>query len=262
MTQVVYDQIIMKTDYYKKMAMQVMIYSLVTAAAIAVVAVLIGSLNEVLLKALWTLALVTLHALVSLSYAQSREKTRGALTFFNNSVFAIIILSFLTSVFGVWEVLPGDIIAKLYGTYFVLLFASLHGSLLEDSVGKESRIDTLVRVNYIFMIIVIAMLLPLIWIGTDAFGDMYVRILAASGIIDATLTIMVAIYTRMYIQKNPEASVSLYAPVAYDAQGNPIAISNQKRRIHPLIWILGIFIFGQFFIGLLFAIFGLLFSFS
>lgn len=250
----------MNTEALKKLSIHVMIGSLIGAAVVAVVAVLAGSFNDTFAKALFTLLLVMLHSLACLGFVEQTTKTStDNFKFFENSVFFLIVLSFFTSVFGVWEIFPGSLVAKLYGTYFILLFACLHGQMLHQTRNKQTNIDNTVTTNYFFMGVVILLILPLIWLTDYEFGGFYFRLLAACGIVDATLTILAVILHKMYIQKHPQAQSTIFNVTAQlDASGNPIPVKAeaQKRHIHPLIWLLGIFIVGQMLISVLFGLLG------
>lgn len=245
----------------KRLSIQVMIGGLISAAGLAVVAVLAGSFNETFQKALFTLFLVVAHALACLAFVEQTGKTKNSsFRFFENAVFFIIVLSFFTSIFGVWGIISGDIVGKLYGTYLVLLFACLHGQMLVETRGKQKLIDNLVIANYGMMSLVILLLLPIIWLSNTDFPDVYYRLLAASGIIDGTLTVLAVILHRLYVQKHPEIQSTIFSNSVNTTAGAAAVpagqMVEQKRRIHPLIWLLGIFIIGQFVISILFAILG------
>ncbi len=251
----------MNTEQLKKLSIQVMIGGLIGAAVIAVIAVLAGSFSDTFEKALVTLLLVMVHALACLGFVEQTAKTsNNNFKFFENSVFFLIVLSFFTSIFGVWGVLEGSLVAKLYGTYFVLLFACLHGQMLSQTKGKQLNIDNIVNANYALMSVVILLILPLIWSLSSSFASIYYRILAACGIVDATLTILAVILHRMYIQRHPEVISAIYSVTPqFDASGHPVPVAQaqvQKRHLHPLIWLLAIFLIGQLVISVLFAAFG------
>src|SRR4051812_22650256 len=125
----------MQVAQLKKLAINVMIGSLIGAAAVAVIAVLVGQFNDTLGKALFTLLTVTLHALACLGFLDSRTKADKTeeLNFFTNTIFVLIVLSFVTAVFGIWELFPAGLVGRLYGTYFVIAFASLHGDMLHKT---------------------------------------------------------------------------------------------------------------------------------
>lgn len=257
----------MSLERIKKLSINIMIISLVGAAIVAVVAVLAGDWNDVFSKALFTLLVVALHSLVALGFLETSNKldSDSSLKFFTNSVFAIIVLSFFTSIFGVWEVLDGEVVAKLYGTYFIFLFATLHGQILHQTTGKESKIDLLVYANYLFMGLVILMLLPILWFSDADFGGFYYRLLSAAAIIDATLTILAVILHKLYIQKHPKTTSQLFAQIitTTDQNGNIVKQTAQqpvvKRRMHPLLVVLIVILILQFVVP---ALLFMLFSFS
>lgn len=251
----------MSSETLKKSAIQIMLASLIGAAGIAVFAVLIGEFNDVLGKALLTLFLVTLHALLSLAYIDhSSKRTSQTLTFFSNTIFVLLVLSFITSVFGVWGLFPGEMVGRLYGTYFVIAFAALHGEMLYGVTGKTSGVDKIVYTNYIFMALVIGLLLPIIWVDSEYFGDFYYRGLAAAGIVDATLTIVAVILHKLYLQKHPEETSQLFTYAeTVDEFGNPVKVKVEEKRrgLHPLLWVLIIFLGFQVIGSVLFAIIGM-----
>ena len=248
----------MKFEELKDLFIKILIGSLIAAAAIAVIAVLIGSFSDILGKALATLALVIIHALASLLYIGQTQKHDGEDEFkiLNNAIFTIIILSFFTSIFGVWELLPGEIVAKLYGTYLIALFACIHAEMLVRTLKKTQTIDSVVYGNFVFMGVVILLLLPLLWMPDVEFGDFYFRVLAAAAIIDATLTILSVILHRLYLQKHPEEQSTLFkiADSQVDQNGNVVSVHVQqesKRGIHPIIWLLIIYVAAQVLIPIL-----------
>lgn len=250
----------MDTAQIKKLSVNVMIGSLIGAAGIAVLAILVGEFNDILWRALFTFLIVTGHALASLGFIENNTKKTGPsdLKVFTNTIFTLIILSFITAVFGAWELLPGEIVAKLYATYFIAAFATLHGEMLYKTTGLESRIDGIVYANYIFMAIVMLLLLPLVWIGGTQFEGFYYRLLAASAVVDATLTILAIILHRLYLQKNPELKSQLFTEViTYDANGHPVKqqVAEQRRRTHPLLILLGLYLLLQFLSPLVWALF-------
>jgi hypothetical protein len=253
-------QLSARAEKLKKLSLQVMIGGLIGAAVVAVVAVLAGSFNSTFEKALFTLFIVVVHALACLAFVEQTGKSKNSsFRFFENAVFSIIVLSFFTAIFGIWGLFGGSIVGKLYGTYLVLLFACLHGQMLVETRGKQAPIDTLVNANYAVMTVVIVLILPIIWLTAADFPGFYFRLLAACGIIDGTLTILAVILHRLYLQKHPEAQSAIFSVTTQlGSNGQPVVTQavTQKRNIHPLVWLLGIFIIGQIVISLLFAVLG------
>src|SRR6476661_8613020 len=117
---------------YKKSVINIMIGSLIGSAVIAVAAVLVGDFNSLFGKALFTLLVVAVHALACLSFIANREKTDdfNDLKLFTNTIFVLIVMSFVTLTFGIWHLMSGVVVGKLYGTYLIIAFATLHGEVL------------------------------------------------------------------------------------------------------------------------------------
>ncbi len=246
---------------FKSIFLRIMIGCLVAAGMLAVVTVLTGQFNEVFAKSLFTILLIALHALVSFGYIDISEKKTSVndLTFFHNATFVLIILSFITSIFGTWAIISSSLVVKLYATYFVLLFAILHGEILNQIVGNDKTMDKIVHSNYLFMVIVVLLILPVIY-SSDAslLGDFYYRILAAFGIVDAILTLVAIILNKLYLQKHPQVNSALFANVP-EATSPPLGASQTsqpKRGPSILIIILVGFLGVQLLGSLLFALIG------
>lgn len=250
----------MQLAVIKKIAINSMIVSLIGAAVVAVIAVLVGEFNDIFGRALFTLLVVALHALVCLAFLESRSKIENmdSLKFFTDTLFILIVLSFVTAIFGIWDIASGSIVAKLYGTYFIAAFASLHGEMLYKAQGVEKTISSIVYGNYIFMAVVIALLLPVVWAADADFPGFYYRLLAAAAIVDATLTILAVILYKLYLQKHPKVESEIFTQVVYtvDAEGNKVqqTVAPNKRRTHPLLILLGLYIALQFLAPLFFLI--------
>lgn len=107
---------------FKKFFLFNLIGSLVISALVAVVTVLIGEFNEVSARVLFTLGMVIIHSLISLVFIwdNDRQNTFERLSFFINVLFLLIVVSFITSIFGIWKIIPAETVWNLYQTYFVL----------------------------------------------------------------------------------------------------------------------------------------------
>lgn len=248
----------------KSVFLKIMIGCLVAAAGLAVVTVLVGEFNDVLSKSLMTILIIAIHSLVSFEFIDrsERQKTAENLNFFTNSTFIIIILSFITSLFGLWGLLDGELVYKLYATYFVLLFAVLHGDVLAKTLGKSSTIDNVVYSNYVLMGIVVIMIMPIIYMTNSSdLGEFYFRLLAAAGIIDATLTLVAIILYKLYLQKHPalpSAVFSAQQPGVAGVVGSApqAAPAPASRRMNPFVVILVVYLVFQVGISLAIAVLG------
>jgi len=239
---------------FKKFFLFNLIGSLIISALVAVVTVLIGNFNEVTARVLFTLLMVVIHSLVCLAFIwdDERQNTFERLSFFANILFILIVLSFLTSIFGIWQIIPGELVWNLYQTYFVIGFASLHGDILSKALNKETYMDMVVYLNYLFMAIVVAMLQPIIYLAnsTQVLGELYFRFLGAAGIIDGTLSILAIIFYKLYMNKHPKVENPLQSNVQ-----EQVVQKQPRKGLSVWVWILIIFLFIQIGFPLVFYFF-------
>jgi hypothetical protein len=111
--------------------------------------------------------------------------------------------------------------------------------------------DIIIYVNYISMALVVLMLQPVIYLNdvTQVFGESFLRILAAIGIVDGTLSILTIIFYRLYMNKHPRVASPLEA-----MQGQPGA---KRKGLSLWVWILILYLvlqiaFPLFFLGFMF----------
>jgi hypothetical protein len=194
---------------FKRFFIFTSIGALIVSALVAVVAVLLGEFNDIMWRVFETLFMVILHSFVALAFIwdDSRNNTFTKLSFFINTVFVLVVMSFVTSLFGIWQLLDGEIVWHCYQTFFLVAFASLHGDMLAKATKREKYIDYVIFANYIFIVLVVMIFLPIIF--TDdalrVLGAFYFRVLAATGIIDGTLSILTIIFYKLYMHRHPEA---------------------------------------------------------
>lgn len=183
-----------------------LIGSLIISALVAIVTVLIGEFNQLTWKVLFTLFMVVIHSIISLFFIWGGKKEKSELSFFTNVLFVFIVISFVTSLFGVWEVVSAEIIWKLYWTYALLGVTTFHGSLLSKALHKETYLDLIIYANYLFMAVLVFMLLPMIFMRSPLkeLSEMFFRILGAVGIVDGTLSILTIIFYKLYMHNHPQ----------------------------------------------------------
>lgn len=239
---------------FKKFFLFNLIGALIISALVAVVTVIIGKFNDITWKVLFTLLMVAVHSLVCLSFIWEDKKhdTFERLSFFTNVLFLLVVLSFITSIFGIWDILiTGGTVWNLYQTYFVVGFAALHSDILSKALEKEGYLDMIIYVNYLFIFIVVSMLQPIIYLNNahQALGDLYYRILAAAGIIDGTLGILTIIFYKLYMHKHPRVENVLGS--------QQVGEKPEKKGLSIWVWILIAFLV----ILIIFPLISLLFRF-
>ncbi len=235
----------MDVSSLKRITYGTLIGSLIIAALVAVVAVLVGDFNEIMFKVLMTLFVAIVHSVLSLIFIwdNDRRNTFTRLSFFINTLFVLIVVSFITALFGIWEIFSTTLTSDLYQTYFILAFAALHGDILSKALGKEKYLDMIIYVNYVFMFFVVIMFQPIIYLDYDVLrdlGEFYYRLLAACGIVDGTLSILAIIFYKMYMAKHPEEESEL--------------VSKSKKGLSIWVWILIIYLVVQIIFPMLFWI--------
>jgi len=232
---------------FKKFSLFNLIGSLIISALVAVVTVLIGDFNVISARVLFTLGMVIIHSLISLVFIwdNDRQNTFERLAFFINVLFLLIVISFITSIFGIWKIISGEIVWNLYQTYFILGFASLHGDILSKALKKENYMDMIIYINYLFMATVVLMLQPVIFIDNapKILEEMFFRILGAIGIIDGTLSVLTIIFYKLYLSKHPEEQNKLAAGMETKKK--------QKKGLSIWVWILIIYLLIQIIFPLL-----------
>ncbi len=248
----------------KNLFLKTLIACLVAAASVAVVTLLIGKFSDVSEKAIFTILSIAVHALIGIAFIENneRQETFESLEFFTNATFTIIVFSFITSILAIWGLIPGDLAGRLYLLYFVLLFAILHAEILAKTLGKQDNINKIVAVNYIFMVAVVGLLIPLILVIDDSiFPGYYYRILAACGIVDATLTLIAVILHKLYVQKHPKTNDPVFAYKEVSVPGQPgktekVMVQEQppKKKMNVFVIILLAYVGFQIVTGLIFFI--------
>lgn len=257
----------------KDLFFKLLIVSLVAAASVAVVAVLLGEFNEALRNSLLTIFMMVIHSSLSIGFIANNEEQNNLdnLPVFTNATFGALVLSFGTSVLGIWDVISGDFVGNLYMLYFVLLFAVLHGEVLGKTLGMQKGRDKLVYINYVFMAAVVLLLVPVIFAeDTDILGSLYFRILAACSIIDATLTLLIAIFHKIYLDKHPKVidpifNMAVQTPAqqgqsqvaGQPTQPQPVMVPHKRMSVlNVLLIVLFAYIGFQMLVGILFALIG------
>jgi hypothetical protein len=229
---------------FKKFFMFNLIGSLIVASLVAVVSVLIGEFNQTAQRSLWTLSMVIVHSFISLAFIwdDKKQDTFETFSFFSNVIF-------LTSIFGIWSIITPESVGNLYQTYFVVAFAALHADILSKALHKETYLDVIVYVNYIFILIVVSLIQPIIWeLKSFMSYDLFYRVLGAMAIIDGTLTILAIIFYKLYMKKHPK----IESPLENNLQGTG---EKSKRKLSIWVWILIIYLFFQFIFPWFFWIF-------
>lgn len=197
-------------SHLKSLLIKIMLGCLIAAAAVAVMAILAGSMGDVAWKSIGTIISAIIHigllfAVISVA-ANKNPRLQQANNFVINTAVVITILSFFTSIFATWQVITGALPFKLYATYMVALFLVLHAKTLMDVDALYDKVKPYVYANYVFMLLVGMLILGVVYVDNSwsILNGLYGRILGAAAIIDVTLSMVVAVMHRLHLQKHPE----------------------------------------------------------
>lgn len=229
---------------FKKFFLYTLIVSLAVSAFVAAITVLTGIFNEITGRIFSMLAMIVVHSLISLSFIwdDSKQEAFEKLTFFINTIFGLIVLSFFTSIFGIWKILATPMVINLYQSYFLTAFASLNLDIFSKMLNKDKNLDTIVYANYPLILIIFLMLHGAIYIENSIviLGEVYFRILGAVAIFYGTLSILAAIFYKMYMSKHPEEEK---ASLNYENENVP----SSPKKISIWVWVFLGWVFIQIF---------------
>lgn len=189
----------------KKYITYVLVGGLVVSSLIAIIAVLAGGFTDTVGRAFATTITIVIHSLIGLTFLSAKRSRSISSTLIINTLFTIVVASMATSVLGIWEVLNGQMVANFYATFLVVLFAVLIIAGLLTTHLRDKLVRTMALSASGGVALAFALLVP--WIFADDYytlPEFYFRVIAASFILAATLTVLTIIFERMYAVKHPE----------------------------------------------------------
>lgn len=195
----------------KSLLVKILLGCLVAAAVVAVVAVLIGGMSDVVWRSIGTIVVAMLHiailfGVISMTPSQRSAAAQDTANIVVNAVIIVAIFSFFTAIFNIWDVFDGALAAKLYVTYIVLLVSLLQYKTVSDAGDTHNKLRPFVYAAYGSIILVALLVLGATYSDNawDMLSGFYGRLLAAAVIIDVTLTTIVAVILHLYLQQHPE----------------------------------------------------------
>lgn len=197
---------------FRGLLIKLLLGSLVVAAGVAVIAILIGSMTDVVWRSISTILVAIFHILiifgiVSMPSNEQTEAMRRSSNFLMNATVTLAVLSFFTAIFHIWEVFTPDLAGKLYMTYIVLFAGLVHVKVLMDIESFYAKLRLYIYANYVFIALVTVLILGIIYAGKGAYDlldSFYGRLLAASAVVDVTISMVIAVLQKLHAQKNPE----------------------------------------------------------
>lgn len=194
----------------KRYFLYVLIGGLIASALISIVAVLVGEFNETFSKALATTVIIVIHALIALAFLSTKTHESLSSKFIVNTLFWVVVASLLTAVLGIWGILTGMLVGDLYGVYFsgvitALVISAILTAHPQDQTTRALMYGSIASIATTFLLIV-----PYFFADDNyVLPQIYGRITWAFVILSATLTVLAAIFDRLYVFKHPELRVPL-----------------------------------------------------
>ncbi len=194
----------------KRYFLYVLIGGLIVSALISIVAVLIGEFNETFGKALATTFIIVIHALIALAFLSVKTRESLSSKLIVDALFWIVIASLLTAILGIWGIFTETLVGDFYGVYFlgiitVLVISALLTAHQQDQTTRAVMYGSIASVTGTFLLIV-----PYFFAdGNYVLPEVYGRITWAFIILSSTLTVLTAIFDRLYTVKHPELKIPL-----------------------------------------------------
>jgi len=203
----------------KRYTMYGFIVALIIVALFAVISILLWTFWDIQKHVFMTLLVILVHLFLTLSFvANDQHKTLYGNFLFFEKLFFHAYFKFFTSIFWIWNIIEWANISKLYGTYAIITFGSLHAEILSRVLGINKNMNYTIYANYIFILLVVLFLQVWIYDLFTFIWDFRFRLIAAMAIIDATLTIVILAFYKMYLYKNPTVN-------------NVLNSGNEKRQV-------------------------------
>ena len=192
--------------------LKVLLGATIATAAVTVILILIGSWNDATWRALWTIVVALIHLVFVLSmvsssvYARNERSVRSGNAVINTAL-VLTAISFFVAILGIWKVFSGEVVGDFYVSFIVVFVASLHAKVLYDAAPTAVNAKVLIAVNY--GVITFLSTLIILWAFmpglNDILGGFYGRLIAATVVVNVTLTNVIAVMRRLYMQSHPEA---------------------------------------------------------
>jgi hypothetical protein len=249
----------------RKWFFYILIGGLIVSALISIIAVLIGEVNDVVMRALWTTVIMVVHSLVVVGFLSAASNNKNSLAdeVILNTLITLTVASFMTSVFGTWEVFSSEMVADLYQLYFYALFASilifclLHARLSDPATAISAKASIGIAIAFVLYLI------PSVFDNTTVLPDMYYRGIAAFAILLSTTVVITVIYQWVYaIKHRDELASERAAAMATRHEASAEVRSSMPTAIKVLLIVVAVVFATPIVFGLLLALLGALVRFS
>lgn len=177
---------------------------------IAIVAVLIGGFDTYTWRAIGTVLNMVIHTVLVLAFLSWLSAGGRQPVIVIYTLILSLLISFLTSVLAIWDIMSGDIVGKVYS---ILVWTFLL-SCVWQGMQWLHRQDKLVRATAyatdVAASVVYFMILPIVISGSSyKMPEAYLRILTALSILTGMLAVIASIANKLYVSKHPELKTKM-----------------------------------------------------
>lgn len=206
----------------RKWFFYILIVGLIVSAVISIIAVLIGEINDVVTRALWTTFIMVLHSLIAVGLLSisTNKRNPNADEVALNILVGLTIASFVSSALGTWGVLSGAVVSDLYKLIFYALFADLlifillHSRMTDRAIARSAMASIGITVAFFIYLI------PNVFTNSLNYTlpDIYNRGVAAFSILLSTAVVITIVFHWIYRIKHADELESQANAGQADAQ--------------------------------------------
>lgn len=208
----------------RKYFVYVLVGGLIISALIAIIAILVGTMDGLIGKSIATVGVIIVHSLIALAFISTtnEERPKKGSSMVINTLFALTVLSLITAMLGVWDIITdNNIIMRQYLVYLAATIASviLYGlfQAIEDDRSTVISRNTAIGATLLSFILLIPV------IHQFDLPDFYYRFLTATNVVVGVSIVITVIFHWYYISRHPK--------VGQSAMGQQQAAST----IHPVL---------------------------
>ena len=190
----------------KRYFIYIILGSLLLSSITVSMFIVFGEFSSLMVKTIATIISLIFHCFISYIiaiYDEKNDYSKNTKIFFDVLLMSVV-LSLFNFILLIWEITNFDLFNRIYVILFIINFAVLHISILNQSINKTKLLNSLVFLNYFFIFIVVSMLSATVVIinPTDVLAPIFFRVLTALSILDATNTITIFVLSHLYDSKN------------------------------------------------------------
>lgn len=249
-----------RSSTIRKWFFYILIGGLIISAVISIIAVLIGEVNDVVARSLWTTVIMVVHSLIAVALltAASNEKNSTADEVALNVLVGLTVASFVTAALGTWEVLSGAVVGDLYRLMFyalftdVLIFILLHSRFSDSAIARSAKVSIGITVAFFIYLI------PSVFTGSLDYvmPDIYNRGIAAFSILLSTSVVITIIYHWVYTLKHRDERVREQAEAIARGEQAPVVAAPVNSPMPTWLKVLLIVIVAIFGLPILLGVLG------